>query len=389
MNIFVVHASHRLTDHAAHGDGLIVWGFIETLAAQGHRLWVAGPRIDIRGPKPAGVHFFELPLRSKNKALRMLEYIVRSRLLYERLARSVHFDVVHQFNPVVRGYSFGMAFAKTPLVLGPYNGDWPAVKQTGPILSRTRAALVRTLRTLADLVLQRQASGFLITTPNALNRLPGLSPQSLRIHVVPNGIDDSVFAPHLDDADTANPSTILMVGCATHKGIFTMLEAFDAIGDAIGDAKLIIAGGGPQSAEADAIARRSRHASRIALIGGIARERMPGLIAECDIVAVPSFGEPYGMVVLEAMASGKPVVASDAGGIPFLLGTQETLFAPGDHPALAEIIIGLLRDPARARTIGAANRRRVVEQFTWEAATTKLVSAYEAVRRRGATIPGG
>lgn len=379
MKIFVVHASHRLTDYAAHGDGLIVWGFISTLAAQGHELWVVTPRLDLKSAPPPRVHLFELAPRSKNPVLKLANYIVRSRALYNELARTVKFDIIHQFNPVVRGYSFGMLGVPVPLVMGPYNGDWPVTKSAGPILKRFRANAVGVLRVAIDLAMQRLASGLLITTPYALNRLPGLSPKSKKLFVVPNGIDESLFAPRANGHESG-PPTILMIGCATHKGVFTMLDAFELIGEANADVRLTIAGGGPQSADVEAIVAKSKHCGRIDIIGGVSRETMPDQLRQASIVAVPSYGEPYGMVVLEAMASAKPVAGTNAGGIPYLLGAEgDMLFAPGDDRALARIIIDLLADPHRLRIIGAAKRLRVLEHFTWDAATKKMVEAYKAV----------
>jgi glycosyltransferase involved in cell wall biosynthesis len=382
MNIFVVHGSHRLTDHAAHGDGLIAWGFIKALAARGHRVWVAAPRIDVLERDVPGITLFELRPRTRGKITQVVEYAVRSRLLYERLAREVRFDVIHQMNPVVRGYSFGMIGIRTPLVLGPYNGDWPVSPPTGALIVRSRQVIARTARFIVDLLMQIQAKALLVTTPYALNRLPGVNPQSPKLHVVPNGINDKEFSP-ANSSESCEPSvsTILMVGNATHKGIYTMLAAFEVVASSLPSVELAIAGGGPQTADVRARVAASPHRERYRLLGSISRSDMPRVIADARVVCVPSFGEPFGMIVLEAMASGKPVVGTNIGGIPYLLGVEsELLFPPGDHAALARILSRLIVDRDLCVAIGLENRKRVAEHFTWESVARDLESAYASTR---------
>jgi L-malate glycosyltransferase len=385
MNIFVVHASHRLTDRAAHGDGLIAWGFAKALAARGHKLWIAAPRIDVGASDVEGIELFELRPRSRNKALQLAEYAVRSRLLYERLSRRIRFDIVHQMNPVVRGYSFGMAGVRAPLVLGPYNGDWPLKPFVGKgVAGRAKHAATRMLRYAADVLMLRQARALVITTPYALNRLPGLAGSSARLHVVPNGIDDAVFAPSAIGSKIVRPAlqSILMVGNATQKGIFTMLAAFERIAATVPNAELVIAGGGAQLVDVQARVDASTYRERYRLIGNVDRERMPGVVRDASVVCVPSFGEPFGMIVLEGMASGKPVVGTNAGGIPYILGTESPmLFTPGDDAALAAILERLLHNPDLLEQIGTANRNRVTEEFTWDSVARKLEVAYASAAK--------
>jgi glycosyltransferase involved in cell wall biosynthesis len=382
MNIFVVHGSHRLTDHAAHGDGLIAWGFIKALAGRGHQIWVAAPRIDVLERDVPGIALFELRPSARGKIGQIVEYAVRSRLLYERLARQVRFDVIHQMNPVVRGYSFGMVGARAPLVLGPYNGDWPVAPPTGTLIERSRQVIARNTRFIVDLLMQIQAKALLVTTPYALNRLPGVNRRSPKLHVVPNGINDKEFSPTvpLDSSEPPAP-TILMVGNARHKGIYTMLAAFELLAGLLPSVELAIAGGGPQTADVKARVEASPYRDRYHLLGSISRSEMPRIIADARVVCVPSFGEPFGMIVLEAMASGKPVVGTNIGGIPYLLGVDsELLFPPGDHAALARILGRLLEDLDLCVAIGIENRKRVAEHFTWESVARDLESAYASIR---------
>ena len=96
------------------------------------------------------------------------------------------------------------------------------------------------------------------------------------------------------------------------------------------------------------------------------RADVPALLAGLDVVACPSFHEPFGMVIVEALAAGRAVVASDSGGPAEIIehGASGLLFATGSSEALAAQLLALVGDPGRRRSLGAAGRARVRQAFT-------------------------
>jgi glycosyltransferase involved in cell wall biosynthesis len=108
------------------------------------------------------------------------------------------------------------------------------------------------------------------------------------------------------------------------------------------------------------------------------REDVPALIEGCDVFCLPSHAEGLPLVLLEAMARGKPVVATAVGGTPELVVDGETglLVPPGDVGALAAALGTLLRDPVRASRLGAAGRRRVLQNFSAESASERVLGLY-------------
>lgn len=128
----------------------------------------------------------------------------------------------------------------------------------------------------------------------------------------------------------------------------------------------------------EGIARELGVADRVAFTGH--REDVPAVLAALDLFVMPSLFEPFGRVLIEAMAASRPIVATRAGGVPEIVLDGETglLVPPGDDAALAEAALALLADPARARRLGDAGRRRVAEAFTLEAQVAGLMAAYEA-----------
>jgi len=114
------------------------------------------------------------------------------------------------------------------------------------------------------------------------------------------------------------------------------------------------------------------------------REDVPALLAQADIVVHAStLGEPFGQVVIEGMAAGKPVIATDGGALPEIVIPNETgLLVPmGDAPAMAEAMRTLLSDPVRAAAMGVAGRQRVRERFTIAHTARKLEGIYEYLLR--------
>lgn len=128
----------------------------------------------------------------------------------------------------------------------------------------------------------------------------------------------------------------------------------------------------------EGIARELGVADRVAFLGH--REDVPAVLAAFDLFVMPSLFEPFGRVLIEAMAASRPVVAARAGGVPEIVLDGETglLVPPGDDAALAEASLALLADPARSRQLGEAGRRRVAEAFSLDAQVAALMAAYEA-----------
>jgi glycosyltransferase involved in cell wall biosynthesis len=111
-------------------------------------------------------------------------------------------------------------------------------------------------------------------------------------------------------------------------------------------------------------------------------------MSRASVVAVPSLGEGFGMVALEAMERGRAVVASSVGGLPEIVSDGETglLVPAGDAEALAEAVVAVAGDTERARAMGAAGRRRAVEAFSQERCTERVAALYrEALARRSST----
>jgi len=149
------------------------------------------------------------------------------------------------------------------------------------------------------------------------------------------------------------------------------------------DAEFVICGDGWRLDAMRRLARRLGVAERVCFKGWLGADELAHELAEASVVAMPSvWPEPFGLVGIEALAAGRPVVASSTGGVGDWLedGVSGRCVRPGDAPALARALNELLADPALQRTMGAAGREMVAARFSPEQHVAALLEAYRAAR---------
>lgn len=159
------------------------------------------------------------------------------------------------------------------------------------------------------------------------------------------------------------------------KNVASLLRAFARLPTAGRNFVLLIAGEGPLFGELEALIHDLGLAGRTKLLGR--REDAPRLVASCDLLVQPSLWEGLSNVILEAMAAGKPVVASDMGGRELVVNDVSGLLYPsGDIAALADCLATLIADDEMRRRMGEAGRRRVLEEFSMETMVRTMENIY-------------
>jgi glycogen(starch) synthase len=178
-------------------------------------------------------------------------------------------------------------------------------------------------------------------------------------------------------------STILFSGrFVDRKGIRDLFEAMPVVLRAVAEARFVLVGG-----QSGTTAESASHwlpeelkpfRDRIAFTGWLAHDELDEVYAESEILAFPSWYEPFGMVILEAMRQGLAIAAADVGGPHEILdhGRTALLFPPHDVDALAVTLIRLARDPELRARLGAAAREDVREKWLWPARIESYRSAY-------------
>lgn len=168
------------------------------------------------------------------------------------------------------------------------------------------------------------------------------------------------------------------------KGVADLLDALGLLAARGIDFRWQVVGDGPQREELETRARTLGIAERVFFAGHRPAGELPRLLAAADVFALPSRSEAAGIAVLEAMASGLPVVAAKSGGVPELVRDGQTGFLvdAGRPEELAAAIERVFAEPQLAAALGAKGRARVLAEFSAEAMVARTQEAYDAVLRR-------
>ncbi len=209
-----------------------------------------------------------------------------------------------------------------------------------------------------------------------------------RLFVIHNGVDSERFHPACDDvaAQESDGRAGSIVACvANHhpiKNIDGLLEAWRHVAMAYPEARLWLIGDGPLRDALEARARQLRCRQSVEFWG--ARDDVPELLRRADLFVLPSRYEACPNAVLEAMATGLPVIACDAGGTGELIESNRTgrLVAPGQVDPLAEAIIELLRDERMRIRLGRAAHRYVIENHSMKHWLDDYTAVYRTLAER-------
>ncbi|GAA3119950.1 glycosyltransferase [Streptosporangium carneum] len=213
-----------------------------------------------------------------------------------------------------------------------------------------------------------------------------------RIAVVPCGVDLDLFSPDGPVAPRGPRPRVLSVGrVVPRKGLETVVQALSRVPDA----ELLVAGGTPQDDEARRLVRMAAAyglADRVRLLGSVGRAEVPALMRSADALVTVPWYEPFGMVPVEAMACGVPVVASAVGGHLDTVAGCGVLVPPRRPHVLARALRDLLERPDLRASLAASGERRARSRYGWPKVAARTESVYLAAltgRRAGIAVVGG
>lgn len=376
----------------AGGQNLHVAELSAALRRKGHAVTVYTRRDDPSQPErirtPAGYDVVHVPAGPAEPIPRdeLLPYMPEfGDWLHRTWSRSAP-DIAHGHFwmsglACVRGaHGLGIPVTETFHALGVVKRRHQGSADTSPA---NRVELERRLSLDVDRVLA--------TCSDELFELARMGTPHTRMSVVPCGVDLQRFTADADNAADVPrrvcPHRIVTVGrLVPRKGFDIAIAALRHLPTA----ELVIVGGPrPDELHDDdearrllRIARRHGVADRVRITGQIPREHMPALLRSADVVACVPWYEPFGIVPLEAMASGVPVIAAAVGGLTDTVvdGVTGTLVPPREPRELADAAQELLADPALRRSYGSAGRKRVASRYSWNRIAADTQRIYHRVR---------
>lgn len=369
----IVHVVSTYPPYLA-GMGNVTYREASLLAARGHEVHVAtlseaGQAADVTLEDGVWVHRYPAFPRWGKAGVSMGCI---------RLMRDTSFEVVHLHAPF-----FGVqeVFVLLLWVLGrtqhlvlTYHMDIMTHGWTGMIAQLSRwmclPTLIRTARVLCVGSMEYARESWLMNTPEAASKLVAL----------PFGVDTERFYPAA--RKPSSTMQILFLGGLDRahyfKGLGVLIEALAL--RAHMDWECVVVGDGDLRTRYEAQAERAGLAGQMRFVGR-AKEEAPQYYRQADVFVFPSVdrSEAFGLVALEAQASGTPVIASDLAGVRTVVAHQETglLVPPGDVAALAAALEWMQTHPQERAQMGEAARLRVEKQFTWTRHIDGLEAAYQ------------
>jgi glycosyltransferase involved in cell wall biosynthesis len=315
-------------------------------------------------------------------------YALGARRALRRLLRRRKFDLVHAHWIVPNGVVAAAAGLRVPMAIGLHGSDvFLAEKRGVRLLARWALARARLLTGCS---------------PELVDRVRALGFPAERSRVIPYGVDVAAFSPaperralwreRLGIPDSA--PLLLGVGrMATKKGFQVLMEILPALLRESPELRVVLAGGGDLLGRFRAAARP--WGDRVQFPGPVLRDTLPDLYRAADLFVLPAVHDGKGNVdglpnvILEAMASGLPVVASGISGVPLAVedGRTGSLVPERDPEALLGALRALLADPARMRGMGERGRRRAEAELTWDAVAARYREGYEVALESPLPVP--
>jgi glycosyltransferase involved in cell wall biosynthesis len=367
------------------------------LAQRGHDVEVIGagapgsvPPVDERGVR---WHLLDVPTRYPRLKIQHPAWRHASRRAFLQLHGQRSFDVVHSESVGAMGLLQASLHRHIPIVVMIHGNFLGLVKQSfrRAVIARRPVSAVREAKYVIT-----QTSDWLFSggEPYRLRPCEVIVPshqqirdtvhshllEESRVHVVPNGVDTNLWRSR-----PRHPGNrpLLVAGGRMYRN-----KAFDVAIKAVAgvDGDLVLTGDGEEREALEQLARREGVADRVRFVGRLPLSELAELVASCDAYLFPTLEyEASGLVLLEAMSSGVPVVAARQGATAEAIdrpGENGVLVPPGDAVALADALRPLLADPGARARIGGAARQRILAENTIDLMVDRTLRVYEVARRR-------
>ena len=342
------------------------------------RRWVRhfvdrGWEVHVVSFRPAEIEGASVHYVSGWERLGKLRYLLRIPRV-RRLVRDLRPDILHALH--LTSYGFLSVFCDVhPTLVSVWGTDVLEAPRLSPFhYLITRYAL-------------RRADHITATGLRLAEAAARYAPAGKPVAVVPYGVDLREFRPRTIEAchePAEGERSEVVIGAAARlskeKGLHYLLEAFAVVAGRHPQARLVLAGEGPERRRLERMAARLGLGERVRFLGEVPHEQVPEVIQQLDIFAMPSTYEGFGVAALEAEAMEVPVVASRIHGIPDVVVDGETglLVPPRDRQALAAALDRLASDGDLRRRLGQAGRAFVAEHYSWEENTAQMEALYEA-----------
>ena len=377
------------------GTGAYVYYLSNELMKNGYQIHVvtgSDQALDVQVNPNLNVSFLKIPKTPIVKSFMLAGASYRK---LNSLRETLNVDITHPQLPLTPNFAvppnFGKALVCT--VHSTWKGEAEAIR--GEPYSRLNAnekflvSFNWFLRIFEQKMLHRAKKIIAVSHFTKRELLEYYKIPESKIRVIHNGVDTNKFKPAADKRKVKeelgfNPDDIAIVSVGrlyARKGLFTLIESMPAVIKRFGNAKFIISGKG----QSDEMRKLIAHAEKLGVKNNIIftgyypDKKLPKLYQAADVFAFSTFYEHHPFAVLEALATGLPVVTTTVGGIPETIesGKNGFLVEPFNPKQFADRILYLLEHPAEAEEMGAMARKTVEERFDWRIVVKDAMKVYD------------
>lgn len=328
-----------------------------------------------------------LPRRLSTATLGLLNQLITQfcqRDIVRQLIRDKRITVIHQPIPVAPKFPSVLYGLGVPVVIGPLNGGMqypPAFRRAEPWIGRAGIAVTGLFVNLANGLLPGKRLADVVLVANERTRLA--LPSGIRgrvIELVENGIDFGVWQGTSVNIKSATPRFVFLGRLVDWKAVDVVIRALKAVPLA----ELEVIGDGPMLEVWRKLAGELGIKERVHFAGWLPQEECAARLQTSLALVLPSIYECGGAVVLEAMAMGKPVIATRWGGpADYLDESSGILVEPTSYQdmvdSFAEAMTKLMNSHELATSMGAAGRKRAARDFDWQKKIQQVISIYRAL----------
>lgn len=380
VRVLVTSTAHILSDYLLTSEGNYCYNFFKHMDKYDYQFEALSPYIRVRRPLSNVIFHqvgsFKMSPTSSTFTRYALhaEFLLRGLVRANRILREKRIDLVHHMLPAVFNYTFSpvallVEDLKRPFIMGPVSAHYytrPASEQVFlPLTSKLHRATVRRCDRL-------------IAITTRVKELYTKIIDEKRISVIPFAVDTDVFKPSLTSSGNDGLEILYSGSLYPLKGVDYLIRAMANVNKHGLKARLTIVGEGQQKEDLMVLTRKLGISRNVMFEGLVPYADMPKYYKQCDVFCFPTLGEPFGEAVIEAMACGKPVIATNVGGPSEIIQDKvDGILVPPSNPeAIAQQIIRLIDDRNEAHMLGERARETAVNRFSWSTVAEKYHQLY-------------
>ena len=303
------------------------------------------------------------------RRIEVIEWLIKARGHYRRLVRENKYDLTHAFFGFPTGYLCGRGAGAMPYIISLRGSDVPGSNVRLRLDYKILAPVFRRIWSNAAALIACSEG----LKARALNFLPSVS-----IDVIPNGVDLERFSP-MEGREKSERLRLLTVGrLSATKRVEMLIEAVEILhNDGLG-VHLVIAGSGSMEGRLRQMIEDKGLDRIVEMAGRVEAEQMPALYRQSDILVSATMQEGMSNAMLEAMASGLPIVTTRCEGVEELVGDNGTVLGAADAEAISEAVKEIAHDRDGYRRMSEAARNRA-NSFTWSSVADRYTRRYRQI----------